>query len=148
MREAFIERCLQRVIGRVGNRVLSEDAAEHRNAVCRAASCGQRERITLRRGIPPKAYKRNVVRECGVRWNDTWPVWSVWNMQSVRTCDRSRRNDELSISEVRTASSRSEHVVNVETSLRIAVVVVVFRLEPVPLRPDVTNLELHIIRQL
>ena len=60
MRKALIERRLQRVVGRVGDRVLGEDAAEYRNSVSGAAGASQR--IALRRRIAAKPDKSQAVR--------------------------------------------------------------------------------------
>src|ERR1700674_1068358 len=42
MSKALIEGRLQRVVRRIGNRILGKDAAKHGNAVTRAAIAGQR----------------------------------------------------------------------------------------------------------
>src|SRR4051794_18021464 len=63
-------------------------------------------------------------------------------------CDRSCRNGECAVREVWTAASGSQNVINVQTSLSIAIVDVVCRQEPVPLRTNIANLKLHIVGQL
>src|ERR1700674_3033300 len=57
MCKPFIEGCLQRVVRRVGDRILGKDAAKHGNAVTRAAIAGQW--IALRGRVAAKPYQSN-----------------------------------------------------------------------------------------
>src|SRR2546430_16919486 len=105
MAEAFVQRCLQRVVCRVGNRVLCEDAAEHRNAVYWASGSGQG--VALGRRIAPQAYEGNIVSECGVRRDHCRPVGSIWKMQPMRPCHRSCGKGKGTVREVRTTATGS-----------------------------------------
>src|SRR5712664_4261739 len=94
MREAFIKGRLQRVVCRIGNRILGEDAAKDRDSVSRAAGgnssgicaqrIAQRGRITTQ---PDKSY---------AVWCNSIDISSSWNkrgaIRAVRKMQTLRRN--------------------------------------------------------
>ncbi len=64
VRETLLQACLERVVGRSGDRILGEDVAERRNAVHRAtrSHSAAGHRIAIRRRIRTQAGQEDAVR--------------------------------------------------------------------------------------
>src|SRR5258708_5856821 len=86
MRKAFIKGRLQRVVRRIGDRILGEDAAKDGDSVTRAASASQR--IALRGRVPTQPDQTNSVwrhiAHQGSPWNHRRSTSSIRQVQSTR----------------------------------------------------------------
>src|SRR5882762_5651206 len=143
MGKAFIQGRLQGVVRRIGNRILGKDAAKDGDSVSRAAGgnssgiCAQR--IALGGRITTQPDKSYAVwcnsADISSSWNKCGAIWAVRKMQTLRRnyhiapvlCGR---YEERGIRKILAARTVAEHGVQIQAGLRVSVVQIVGREQP------------------
>src|ERR1019366_8428750 len=141
VRETLVHQSLERVVGRVGDRHLSEDAAEHGNPVRRTT--GARGGFAERRCVLAKSNQRNRI---GI-WTGHGRDRSVGQMHGD-----ARRNgtggNGIGIVRSEWTARQSRDLIQVETGLWGAEILVQDGQEPVSLRTNVSKLPERVSGQL
>jgi hypothetical protein len=108
VREPLLQRDLHRVVIGIGDRVLGEDAGEHRRAILRTACTGQR--IAIRRRVPPQSYELEVVGKRSSLGNDRGAaaIGRIWQMER-HWQSRTGRNRECAVREELAAGAVSQN---------------------------------------
>src|SRR2546430_9298155 len=144
MSKAFIKGRLQRVVRRIGNRILGEDAAKDGDPVTRTASASQR--IALRGRVTTQPDKCYVVGKSSPS-RDHRIILGIRQMEIHRKRGSSR-NDEGTVRKIGAARTVAENGIQIQASLRISIVQIVGGEQPMTLRTHVAHLQLQVSAQL